>query len=203
MLDEMRELHCRKAADYGRGADPFANVRAGADFGVPAWVGVMIRAGDKMHRIKSFLANGSLKNESVEDSLKDLAAYALIALVLYRESHGIDPAAQAAVATPDLSRFWSELSDWSQATFGTDAERGPAGPLAHLSREVAEVQADPGNLTEYADLLFLVFDACRRAGFTYEQLVAGVFAKLAVNRSRAWGKPDAEGVCEHVRGSDG
>lgn len=85
LLDEMRELHCRKAADYGRGKDPLANVRAGADFGVPAWVGVMIRAGDKMHRIKSFLANGSLKNESVEDSLKDLAAYALIALVLYQE----------------------------------------------------------------------------------------------------------------------
>lgn len=89
LLDEMKELHCRKAADYGRGQDPLANVRAGADFGVPAWVGVMIRANDKMHRIKSFLANGSLKNESVEDSLKDMAAYALIALVLYREiSHG-------------------------------------------------------------------------------------------------------------------
>lgn len=85
ILDEMRELHCRKAADYGRGVDPLANVRAGADFGIPAWVGVMIRANDKMHRIKSFLQNGSLKNESVEDSLKDLAAYALIALVLYRE----------------------------------------------------------------------------------------------------------------------
>ena len=85
LLDEMRELHVRKAADYGRDSDPFANVRAGAEFGVPAWVGVMIRANDKVHRIKSFIANGSLKNESVEDSLKDLAAYALIALVLLRE----------------------------------------------------------------------------------------------------------------------
>jgi hypothetical protein len=86
LLDEMKELHCRKAADYGRGADPFANVRSGAEFNVPAWVGVMIRANDKMHRVKSFLQNKSLVNESVEDSLKDLAAYALIALVLYRET---------------------------------------------------------------------------------------------------------------------
>lgn len=92
ILDEMRELHVRKAADYGRGEDPLANVRAGSDFGVPAWVGVMIRANDKMHRIKSFLKNGNLKNESVEDSLKDLAAYALIALVLYREIQGQDVA---------------------------------------------------------------------------------------------------------------
>lgn len=85
ILDEMRELHIRKAADYGRGADPFANVRASAEFGIPAWVGVMVRAGDKLHRIKSLIVNGSLKNESVEDSLKDLAAYSLIALVLLRE----------------------------------------------------------------------------------------------------------------------
>jgi hypothetical protein len=91
LLDEMRVLHCKKAADYGRGEDPFANVRAGADFGVPAWVGVMIRANDKMHRIKSFIQNGELKNESVEDSLKDLAAYALIALVLLREEQAKKP----------------------------------------------------------------------------------------------------------------
>jgi hypothetical protein len=92
LLGDMRELHIRKAADYGRGADPFANVRASADFGIPAWVGVMIRANDKVHRIKSFLANGNLKNESVEDSLMDLAAYSLIALVLYREGQADKPA---------------------------------------------------------------------------------------------------------------
>ena len=85
LLDEMKALHFRKAADYGRGVDPFANVRASSEFGIPAWVGVMIRAGDKLHRIKSFIANGSLKNESVRDSLMDLAAYSLIALVLLEE----------------------------------------------------------------------------------------------------------------------
>ena len=88
LLDEMRELHVRKAADYGRDVDPLANVRAAIEFGIPAWLGVMVRANDKMHRIKSLAVNGSLKNESVEDSLMDLAAYALIALVLYREQKG-------------------------------------------------------------------------------------------------------------------
>ena len=96
LLDEMRALHEAKAADYGRGADPFANVRASAEFGIPAWVGVMVRAGDKLHRIKSLCVNGSLKNESVEDSMMDLAAYALIALVLYREQHA--PAARAEIS---------------------------------------------------------------------------------------------------------
>lgn len=94
ILDEMRALHIQKAADYGRGADPFANVRASAEFGLPAWVGVMVRAGDKMHRIKSYIVNGSLKNESLEDSLKDLAAYSLIALVLLREQNEVAEAAK-------------------------------------------------------------------------------------------------------------
>lgn len=89
LLDEMRSLHQKKALDYGRrGIDPLANCRASAEFGVPAWVGVMIRAGDKLHRIKSYILNGNLANEGVEDSLLDLAAYALIALVLFREQTG-------------------------------------------------------------------------------------------------------------------
>lgn len=85
LLDELRELHLKKSADYGTGKDPFANCRSGAEFGVDPWVGVMIRANDKVQRIKAFLQNGNLKNESVEDSLLDLAAYTLIALVLFRE----------------------------------------------------------------------------------------------------------------------
>jgi hypothetical protein len=85
LLDEMRALHERKAADYGRDADPFANCRASAEFGIPAWVGVMVRANDKVHRVKSMILNGRLANESVDDSLLDLAAYALIALTLLRE----------------------------------------------------------------------------------------------------------------------
>ena len=88
LLDELRSLHLKKAADYGRGADPLANCRASSDFGVPAWVGVMVRCADKMHRIKSFVANGTLANESIEDSLLDLASYALIALALRREENG-------------------------------------------------------------------------------------------------------------------
>lgn len=85
LLDEMRAVHLRKSADYGTGEDPFANVRASAAFGVAPWVGTMIRAHDKMIRVQAMATNGRLENESVEDSLLDLAAYALIALVLYRE----------------------------------------------------------------------------------------------------------------------
>ena len=85
LLDELRALHLKKSADYGRGEDPLANLRASEKFGIPAWVGAMIRAHDKMQRVQSFVLNDKLENEGIEDSLLDGAAYHLLALVLYRE----------------------------------------------------------------------------------------------------------------------
>lgn len=85
LLREIARLHDMKQADYGTDGDPFANVRASEQWGVPAWVGTMIRANDKIKRLQA-AANGSdLVNEGIEDSLMDLATYSLIALVLFRE----------------------------------------------------------------------------------------------------------------------
>lgn len=85
ILEIAGRLHDQKQADYGRTDDPFANVRASEDFGVDGWVGAMVRANDKMRRLQAFIQNGRLENESVIDSLMDLAVYALIARVLYEE----------------------------------------------------------------------------------------------------------------------
>lgn len=83
--DEIKELHRKKGADYGTDDDPFANLRAAGEFGLPPWVGVALRMEDKMRRIKAFIRKGQLENESVEDSLLDLANYAMLGLALYRE----------------------------------------------------------------------------------------------------------------------
>lgn len=94
LLEEAGELHDRKQADYGRPGDPFANVRASEAFGIPGWIGCMVRANDKIVRIQTaarqYLKSGEveLANESLADSLRDLAVYALIALVLLEESQG-------------------------------------------------------------------------------------------------------------------
>ena len=65
--------------------DPFANVRASEAFGIPGWVGAALRGNDKMKRIQAFALKGALANESLEDSLRDLAVYVIIALVLLEE----------------------------------------------------------------------------------------------------------------------
>lgn len=86
LLAEIAALHDKKQADYGSDQDPFANVRASERWGVSPWVGALIRLNDKVHRLQQFAQRGKLANESAEDSLLDIAVYALIALILYREA---------------------------------------------------------------------------------------------------------------------
>jgi len=87
ILKELGELHDKKQADYGREHDPFANVRASEDWGMEPWVGCMIRANDKLRRLQTFARKGVLVNESVADSFRDLAVYAVIGLCLFEETH--------------------------------------------------------------------------------------------------------------------
>lgn len=90
LLEELGNLHMLKNQDYGRDHDPYANVRGSQEWGVSPWVGAMVRANDKMKRLQKFAQDGKLANEGVEDSLLDLAVYAMIALILYREGEGRD-----------------------------------------------------------------------------------------------------------------
>lgn len=85
LLAEMGELHARKARDYGANQDPLANLRRSAVFGIPPWKATLVRMGDKVQRLQAYCVNGSLANEGVEDTLMDLAAYSLLALILHRE----------------------------------------------------------------------------------------------------------------------
>lgn len=86
-IDELDRLQEAKGSDYGSEDDPLYNLRASEMFGTPAWLGSIIRANDKINRIATFARRGALVNESVEDSLRDLAVYAIHALRLYREAN--------------------------------------------------------------------------------------------------------------------
>jgi hypothetical protein len=89
ILKELGELHDKKQQDYGRETDPFANVRASQDWGMPGWVGCMMRANDKMKRLQTYSLKGTLANESVRDSFLDLAVYAVIGLCLHEEEQAV------------------------------------------------------------------------------------------------------------------
>ena len=75
VLDEMKELHAKKDKDYGS-----AFHKSFEEFGVTAGV---VRLNDKMERVKSLVKNGKaeVKDESLLDSLKDMASYAVMLYV--------------------------------------------------------------------------------------------------------------------------
>ncbi|EGM6105126.1 DUF550 domain-containing protein [Salmonella enterica] len=79
-----------------------------------------------------------------------------------------------------------EHAEWSDATFG---DVGPIGPLKHLSKEALEAAAEPDDLSEWADMQFLLWDAQRRAGISDEQITQAMVEKLAVNKQREWPEP--------------
>lgn len=94
VLEELRDMHLRKSQDYGAPGDPLANIRAGAEFvGVEAWRGTLIRVADKIQRLRTFCRSGELACESVEDAFMDLASYAIIGLVMFREEQAARPRA--------------------------------------------------------------------------------------------------------------
>jgi hypothetical protein len=116
-----------------------------------------------------------------------------------------------------MGAFWHQQGAWSQATFGADGERGPKGAVKHLALEVlvellgidkdrarafidtesaAEVTRD---IYEYVDSQFLIFDATRRAGHTFEEFVAALWQKLDINRRRKWNVAKPGEPSEHVR----
>lgn len=104
-----------------------------------------------------------------------------------------------AVSDDRFLNFASDHARWSQAQFGSDTERDWTGPLAHMEREIVEVKAQPTDTFEWADMLLLLLDASRRAGIPAAQLLTSAEQKLEINKSRAWGKPNADGSVEHVR----
>jgi hypothetical protein len=72
----------KKNADYTGFKDdnPFANFEAVEAFGLNTEIGFLTRMTDKMARIASFVKNGELKvkDESVQDTLLDLANYSML-----------------------------------------------------------------------------------------------------------------------------
>lgn len=78
----------KKSADYtGKDNDPFSNFKAVEILGIKTEQGFLTRMMDKMKRIASFVENGELqvKDESVKDTLRDLANYSCL-LAGYIES---------------------------------------------------------------------------------------------------------------------
>ena len=86
ILEEIWELHCRKNADCC-GENSLSNFKYAEDFGVSAWKGAAIRMSDKWSLIRNLVkdeTNRQVKDEDLDETIRDLAVYAIITLALRR-----------------------------------------------------------------------------------------------------------------------
>lgn len=91
-----------------------------------------------------------------------------------------------ALASLEREQIRHEHAKWSDSTFGCV---GPIGPLKHLSKEALEAAAEPDDLSEWADMHFLLWDAQRRAGISDAEITAAMEDKLKINMERQWPEP--------------
>lgn len=85
ILDEMWELHCRKASSYGSDEDPLANLRSGERFGMTAWKRCLVEAESAFYRMENYCNGRNTSDENAENALMDAAAFSLLGLLFLRE----------------------------------------------------------------------------------------------------------------------
>lgn len=89
----------------------------------------------------------------------------------------------------------------SKETFG---EATPLSKLAHLKEEINELEDDlrnqrPGRRLEFADCSLLLYGIASSDGMDYEGIVSCINEKMSINRKRKWGKPNKDGVVNHIK----
>lgn len=90
--------------------------------------------------------------------------------------------------------------EWSERTFGPGART--KGVVDHIRKELLEIEANPSDASEWADVVILGLDGFWRAGYTPQQIIAAIEAKQAKNERRTWPDwrtADPDRAIEHVR----
>lgn len=93
---------------------------------------------------------------------------------------------------PALRKLQADISEWAAETFpGQTAE----SKAEHLLDEAGELLKDPTSGEEMADVLILLLNLAQMGDI---DLLQEVHKKMAKNRARQWGPPDARGVYHHI-----
>lgn len=95
------------------------------------------------------------------------------------------------------------IAKWQKETFG---QATAESKLFHLLQEIKELHTElltdsegSKKRLEFADCFFLLFGAAAADGMTYEDICNAIHEKFEINKARKWGKPDAQGVVNHIK----
>lgn len=86
LVRQIEDLHDRKNANYAEDGNPLSNFQECEKFGVPAYIGTMVRMSDKWSRLTQLIKGKDDEvGESVKDTLMDMAVYCLLEIILIEE----------------------------------------------------------------------------------------------------------------------
>ncbi len=98
----------------------------------------------------------------------------------------------------DIREYNERQRQWSRKTFGEG--KRTLGIIAHIRKELAEIEAKPDDLEEWIDVAILALDGYWRHGGEPADLMAHLQAKQDKNFARKWPAPGPEDEpTEHVR----
>lgn len=105
-----------------------------------------------------------------------------------------------------LRKLQKEIGDWQRETF---KKATTYGVYNHMSREMSELNKALNRHVRYdnedtyqevryelADIIIL---AVALADLVHVDLDVATKEKMKINKARKWGKPDADGVVEHIK----
>lgn len=91
-----------------------------------------------------------------------------------------------------LNSMIDRCGAWAERNFPKST---PESICEHLRREVIELTERPNDSEEAADCILLLFHLAYKNNWNLEQAIIDKFEK---NKARKWGRPDVQGVVEHV-----
>lgn len=88
------------------------------------------------------------------------------------------------LASFDLVEHLRRQREFSAKAFGPHPRLN--GVVAHIRKELEEIEAKPLDLSEWVDVVLLALDGAWRAGHSPEAIAGGIAAKQTKNEARTW-----------------
>lgn len=96
----------------------------------------------------------------------------------------------------DWKKFQDEIKQWESETFPKSTLHSR---MEHLRDETFEVEDNPKDIYEWADVLMLYFQGLTEQGYTLDDVYDACIKKFEILKNREWDKPDEKGVVRHKK----